>query len=67
MSDKLVYKDFNDVCRIYETQDGFELRYNSFFYGDPVYFYTTLKGAKIAMTRMNNGIYRDLKFPSTDW
>ena len=37
------------------------------FYGDPVYFYTTLKGAKIAMTRMNNGIYRDLKFPSTNW
>ena len=67
MNDKLVCKGTNDVCRIYETNYGFELRYNSLWYGDPVYLYRTLKGAKVAMTRMAKGIYQDLKHPSTAW
>lgn len=64
---ELVHKGPNDVCRIYKTKDGFELWYNSLWYGDPVYTYTTLKGAKIAMSRMAKGIYKNLKTPSTLW
>ena len=64
--EKLICKGVNDECRIYETERGFELRYNSLFHGDPVYRYDTLKGAKIAMKAMARGIYKDLK-PSTAW
>lgn len=64
---ELICKGPNDVCRIYATKDGFELWYNSLYYGDPVYIYKTLRGAKIAMARMNKGIYKDLKKPSTLW
>ena len=67
MQENLVCKGINDVCRIYETEDGFELRYNSLSYGDPVYLYKTLKGAKIAMARMAKGIYKNLKRPSSAW
>lgn len=67
MAETLVCKGENDVCRIYKTCNGFELRYNSIFYGDPVYVYETLKGAKVAMARMAKGIYKDLKKPSTPW
>ena len=74
MEEKLICKGMNDECRIYEitpyTANGktwkYELRYNSLFHGDPTYRYETLKGAKIAMKRMANGIYKDLK-PSTAW
>lgn len=64
--EKLICKGINDECRIYETENGFELRYNSICDGDPCYLYKTLKGAKIAMKRMANGIYKGLK-PSTAW
>ena len=64
--EKLICKGKNDECRIYETENGFELRYNSLWHGDPIYFYKTLKGAKISMKRMANGIYKGLK-PSTAW
>ena len=67
MKEMLVCKGPNDICRIYQTEYGFELRYNSLWYGDPTYIYKTLKGAKIAMVRMSKGIYRDLKKPSTVW
>ena len=62
----LICKGKNDECRIYQTECGFELRYNSIFWGDPCYIYNTLKGAKIAMARMAKGIYKGLK-PSTAW
>lgn len=65
--EELICKGPNDVCRIYKTECGFELRYNSLWYGDSVYTYKTLKGAKIAMARMAKGIYKDLKKPSTAW
>ena len=65
--DKLICKGKYDECRIYQTEQGFELRYNSLWYGDPIYRYETLKGAKIAMARMAKGIYKDLKKPSTRW
>lgn len=65
--EELIYKEPNDICRIYKTEHGFELRYNSLWYGDPVYVYKTLKGAKIAMAKMKNGIYKNLKKPSTTW
>ena len=65
--EKLICKGINDECRIYETDYGYyELRYNSLWHGDPCYRYKTLKGAKIAMKRMANGIYKGLK-PSTAW
>lgn len=64
--EKLICKGKNDECRIYEVSNGYELRYNSIFHGDPCYSYKTLRGAKIAMARMANGCYRDLK-PSTAW
>ena len=64
---ELICKGQNDVCRIYKTECGFELCYNSLWNGDPVYTYKTLKGAKIAMARMSKGIYKDLKRPSTPW
>ena len=69
--DKLVCKGKNDVCRIYETEHSgkwkYELRFNSIFYGDPCYGYSTLKGAKIAMSRLLKGTYKDLEKPSTAW
>ena len=66
--EELICKGPNDVCRIYYVDNrGFELRYNSLWYGDPTYTYKTLKGAKIAMTRMAKGIYKDLTKPSTAW
>ena len=65
--EKLIYQSKNDECRIYETEYGFELRYNSIFHGDPCYRYKTLKGAKIAMAIMSKGIYKDIKKPSCSW
>lgn len=65
--DKLICKGKNDECRIYQTEQGFELRYNSLCDGDPVYLYKTLKGAKIAMARMAKGTYASLTKPSTPW
>lgn len=65
----LICKGKNDECRIYQTNSTrypFELRYNSFFWGDPCYGYKTLKGAKIAMALKARGIYKDLK-PSHPW
>ena len=64
--EKLIKKSANDVCRIYQTEYGFELRFNLLVYGDPVYTYTTLKGAKIAMAKMQHGIYKGLE-PSMPW
>ena len=67
MTETLVCKGPNDTCRIYQTEYDFELRYNSLWYGDAVYTYKTLKGAKIAMARMAKGIYKNLTKPSTPW
>ena len=67
MKEKLLCKAPTDVCRIYKTEYGFELRYNSLQHGDPCYLYKTLKGAKIAMARMAKGIYKDIQKPSTAW
>lgn len=64
---ELVCKGRNDICRIYKTSNGYELHYNSLLHGDPCYLYKTLRGAKIAMARMNKGIYKELKNPSTRW
>ena len=65
--EKMICKGTHDECRIYQTNRGFELRYNSICDGDPTYIYKTLKGAKIAMAQMAKGIYKDLKKPSTPW
>lgn len=67
IKEELVCKAPNDVCRIFRTKSGYELRYNSLWHGDPCYLYETLKGAKIAMARMAKGIYKDLHKPSTPW
>lgn len=64
--DKLILKGPNDVCRIYQTTQGFELRYNLLWDGDPTYLYKTLSGAKIAMKNFARGRYKDCK-PSTAW
>lgn len=64
--EKLICKGTNDECRIYETDRGFELRYNSLYHGDPIYVYKTLRGAKVAMKKMANGRYKGLK-PETKW
>ena len=66
-AEKLICKGENDVCRIYEVSNGYELRYNSIWYGDIRYLYKTLRGAKVAMARMAKGRYKDLKKPSTPW
>jgi hypothetical protein len=65
--EKLICKCENDVCRIYQTAQGFELRYNLICDGDPTYIYKTLRGAKIAAARMAKGIYAYAKKPSTRW
>lgn len=65
----LIFKGKNDVCRIYQTERGFELRFNLLSEGDPVYLYKTAKGAKIAAAKMTskNGIYGNRTHPSTKW
>lgn len=70
MVDKLICKGRNDICRIYETNGSiwkYELRFNLIWDGDPCFGYDTLKGAKIAMARMLNGRYKNVKAPSTAW
>lgn len=62
----LICKGPNDVCRIYQTAAGFELRYNLLWDGDPTYIYKTLAGAKIAMRNFSRGRYKNSK-PSTAW
>lgn len=64
----LIFKGKNDVCRIYQTDRGFELRFNLISDGDPVYLYKTARGAKIAAARMTatGGIYAN-RHPSTKW
>lgn len=66
--ENLIFKGKNDVCRIYQTDSGFELRFNLLSEGDPIYLYKTARGAKIAAAKMtaSNGIYANRK-PSTKW
>lgn len=64
--EKLICKSENDLSRIYQTEQGFEVRYNYLSDGDPVYLYKTLRGAKVAMQRMNAGRYQGCK-PSCKW
>lgn len=62
----LICKSENDLSRIYKTDIGFEVRYNLICEGDPVYKYKTLRGAKVAMQRMNSGKYKGCN-PSGRW
>ena len=39
---ELIYKGPNDVCRIFRTEQGYELHYNLIWDGDPTYVYDTL-------------------------
>ena len=63
---ELICKGPNDVCRIFHTEQGYEIHYNLIWDGDPKYVYDTLRGAKIAMARMAKGRYLGCK-PSTAW
>lgn len=64
----LIFKGENDLCRVYQTKSGFELRFNLISEGDPTYLYQTAKGAKIAAKKMTarGGKYENCR-PSTKW
>lgn len=64
---ELVYKSKYDFCRIYKVDNGYELRYNCKWDENPIYFYKTLKGAKLAMRNMSKGRYFGINRPSSDW
>lgn len=64
---ELVYKSEYDFCRIYKVKLGYELRYSCKWDDNPIYFYETLKGAKLAMRNMAKGRYFGINKPSSAW